>query len=350
VKIMKRFCAICGREVDVYYDNLCLDCFRKNHPLLSKPLKLKITICRECNSIFYLNKWVKGDLESILLQLIRREVKKLSKGEIKNVEISVTEENKSKYTVLVTVVGRARHDMPYYKEEYMAEVRVRYEVCPVCRDIILKKEKAILQVRALNRELSLEEKKRILEIVEIEIAKLQRKQRNAVIVDIEDKKGLDIKLLSANVARALAAAIQKEFPALIKETYKLIRLDRNGRPVSKVTVKVELPPFSKGDVVDIKGTLFYVKEIKRGIIKLVNLSTYKTINVTSKTCPKSTKRVSVEKEKYLVNSITPPVVSLLNLASYETIEARLPVIPQWLKVGGTIEAVNYRGRIYVLPP
>jgi len=347
---MKRFCAICGREVDVYYDNLCLDCFRKNNPLLTKPLKLKIVICRECNSIFYLNKWIKGNFEDLLLQLIKREIKKSSKGEIRDVEISIAEESKSKYSVAVTITGRVRPDMPYYSEKYIAEVRVRYEVCPVCRDIILKKEKAILQVRALNRELSLEEKKKILEIVETEIARLQRKQRNAVIVDIEDRKGLDVKLLSANVARALAVAIQKEFPALIKETYKLIRLDRNGRPVSKVTVKVELPPFSKGDIVDVKGSLFYVKDIKRGIIKLINLSTYKTINVTSKTCPKSTKRVSVEKEKYLVNSITPPVVSLLNLSNYETVEARLPVIPQWLKVGGTIEAINYRGRIYVLPP
>ncbi|RLE80860.1 MAG: hypothetical protein DRJ52_05470 [Thermoprotei archaeon] len=349
---MKRFCAECGREADVYYDNLCIDCFKKHNPLVEKLPLIKVSVCRECGSILYLNRWIRPreSLDDIVADIVKKEIRRHAKVEVKEITVLISSRNKNKYITIVRIKGRPKQNMPYYSEEHIVEVRMRTDLCPVCRDLILKKEKAILQIRASGRELSPQEKSEIIQIVKREIIKLQKKQRDAVIVDIEEERGIDIKLLSANVARALAAAIQREFPSFIKETYKLIRLDRNGRPVSKVTVKVELPPFSIGDIIAINNEIFYVKEIKHSVIKLVNLSNYKEISLTSKSIPRHIRRISVVKQKFLVNSITPPLISLLNLENYETIEIRLMHVPQWLKPGEIIEAAIYERRIYIIPP
>jgi len=52
----KRTCARCGRETDVLYENLCIDCYRE---VYKKDVHLeKIKICKYCGSVFYKNKRV----------------------------------------------------------------------------------------------------------------------------------------------------------------------------------------------------------------------------------------------------------------------------------------------------
>jgi len=57
----KRICARCGRETDVLYENLCIDCYRE---IYKKEVYIeKIKICKYCGSVFYKNK--KVDYEKI---------------------------------------------------------------------------------------------------------------------------------------------------------------------------------------------------------------------------------------------------------------------------------------------
>jgi len=57
----RRICARCGKETDILYDNLCMDCYREINK--EEIYIKKIKVCRYCGSVFYKNK--KVDYEKI---------------------------------------------------------------------------------------------------------------------------------------------------------------------------------------------------------------------------------------------------------------------------------------------
>ena len=54
------FCAVCGKK-QVFHENLCKDCFSKDHPLfLEKSESIELKFCRDCGSMNSGHRWLEA--------------------------------------------------------------------------------------------------------------------------------------------------------------------------------------------------------------------------------------------------------------------------------------------------
>lgn len=77
MKERKFLCPLCGSIASGEYDNKCYQCYSKNLFTLDLPNVIHITICKECNSFLYKNRWEKFiNIEDIFLKSILPVIKK----------------------------------------------------------------------------------------------------------------------------------------------------------------------------------------------------------------------------------------------------------------------------------
>ena len=359
--MVKRVCAICGLPTSKLIDNLCFKCYRNTHRILKLPPLVEITICRDCFSYLEKGNWCimkEHNIVDAIKKCIARRIESKLKplGEVKmlqiNVHLSRIPSTKDNIPVEVQVLGRAHQTMEYYKETYRTNAKVKYKLCPNCKAIASRKEKAIIQVRAKGRKLSEEEMREIIKIAHEELEKLYKRDRGAILVDEVVGNGiLDFKLISLNAARKLAHTIQVRYMGKILETVKQIGTSKTGRRIVRATIRVLLPPVRKGEIIVVDRTPYLVKEISRGTVKLTSLVNYKEKNISlSNIFREDIMRVSSSDiRKALVMSVNPPFITLMLLDDYTIMDLRRDIIPLWIKEGDTIDILSWNNILYILP-
>lgn len=359
--MVKRMCASCGTETRMLIDNLCHDCYRSIHKLLKPPSQVEVTLCRSCFSYLDRGNWriVKGyDIIDIIKRCIEYKVESKIKplGEVKalwiEVFLSEVPTAKEKILVEIRVLGRVHPSMEYYNEAYKLQARVKYELCPNCRAVIAKKEKATVQVRAKDRKLDEREVEEIVKMAMKELGKLYERDRGAVLIDEVVSNGIiDFKLASLNAARKLAHSIQEKYTGKITETVKQIGISRTGRRIVRVTIRVLLPPVKRGEVILLNKTPYLVKDFSRRAVKLINLTNFKEESIsTSKIFKEDIKRIELsEVRKALVMSVNPPFITLMLLDDYTIVDLRREVIPIWIKEGSTVNLLVLNNNFYLFP-
>ena len=353
---MGKFCPICGRSVEEDVEGLCEECYAKLHPLLKLPDRVEIVICRNCMSYRAGGRWCAPEgatpYEAVLEAASKAISKALKRARcVERCEIDLEAGERGVYLV-VEAEGRAHPSMSRsYKETYKVPIRLVYGLCPSCLSLKGKAERAILQVRAENRELTPGEEREIVDLIDETLESMYERDRDAVAIELERGGYVDVRLTSHRVARRLASEIRKRFPARIKETTKAMKSSRTAGPRAKLTVRVLLPEFRVGDVVRAGSELYYVLSYERGRMRALSLSSYREVLVSAREVFSKFKLEARREdvERAMVVSISPPFVQLMDLTSYEVFEEYMERIPPWLREGESVGILKLGREVRLVP-
>ncbi len=362
----ERFCPICGRTGVKFIGNICADCYRKEHPLaeVKRVKDLRVVICRYCLSYFIEGRWhrrhkrVSSPHEYVRYIIESKIVPKVlvPKGEVSSIETDIeysdvyAMQSLSTLTVeaVVKVKGRAHPELDIYEEVYKFPVKVVFDVCPVCRDVALKKEKALLQVRAKGRKLTEEEIRTVKSIVNSVIASLEEQDREARIVEVrgEAEGYLDVVLLSPNVARTIAYTLKKMLVGDVIESHKVVGMTRSGKPLTKVTVRFLLPRPKKGDIVKARNGTYLILDYENGKARAFSVEKGAFESLTKGEVMDAEVITSIDNlPRGLAISVRGREVQVMRYDNYQTIDA--------LKVGeieqnDEVALFEYNNRIYAI--
>lgn len=140
--------------------------------------------------------------------------------------------------------------------------------CPKCIKSITGSYRVLIQFRADGRSLN-----------EKEICIIDRIVSNPLYIDSivekqEFKHGVDVKVSSLPVARAIAKRAVNELNARLIETFKSKRYDsRRGVWIGETVLSLRIPSIARDAIVEYRGELWVVREVSRETILLENLET-----------------------------------------------------------------------------
>lgn len=179
-----KFCPKCGRQTDKFYDSLCKDCFLQKIKLLDLPEKITIRHCKICGKFFGTDK------SELILELAINDAlsKLLTQKNIQSASYRI-EGNKIYSEVVVESDGlRKAFDLDFNLIE-------KATICKFCSMKLSGYFNTIIQIRNGDKA------KKILEEINSEIAKLNKKDEFAFISKIENlKNGVDVYIGSKSAA------------------------------------------------------------------------------------------------------------------------------------------------------
>ncbi len=269
-------CPYCGRLVDRLIEGMCEDCYVERHPLVT--LKEENALrCKYCGAWFLRGKWMKSKNPTELFAKFLADKGSIN-GVIEKVELDEREEGA---VARITVRGSPHQLIAPRVITYEVSVEYIYDVCTSCREMLSRKEVALIQIRSTPRALDDLTKKKILNIIEQEIFKLKDK-KVGFISDIKQlKNGFDIYTTSANLARHLAYVIHNQFPSHIIETAKVAGV-KNGRKIYHMTYSVRVLTYKPGDLIRTREGEMMVISINNKFINLqdINSKKYKQLTIS----------------------------------------------------------------------
>ena len=267
-------CPYCGRLVDRLIEGMCEDCYFERHPLVVLREKRALK-CKYCGALFIRGKWVRGKTLAELFTKFLSE-----KGEVKGVIEKVeVEENEEGMIGKITVRGSPHELIEPRIATYEVAVEYVHDICVSCREMLSKKEAAVVQIRSTPWPLDELTKKKILSIIEQEILKLKEK-RVGFISDVKQlKNGFDIYTTSANLARHLAYVIHNQLPSYVIESAKLVGM-KDGRKIYFMTYSVRILTCKPGDIVKTKEGEMQIVNINNKYVSLQDINTKKYMKLT----------------------------------------------------------------------
>ncbi len=356
---MLKFCIICGKRTSELFDNMCKECYIKSHVLVELPKATEVKMCPFCFSYFYKGKWIRpeGSLEEVLKEAIARVLlarARINAKIVKDFDVEILRGldralslRSTNLLVKVVIRGSAHPKIEPYLNEEEVRVKLVWKYCPACFKIKVKKEEAIVQVRATNRRLSEREKERIVNSLEALIDRLYEESPEAVILDYEEVEGgINIKLSSKKIARAIASFFQREYLATIKETYKIIGMVQ-GKEKAKETISIRLPKFKIGDIIKIKNRFYLVKDIGNGRVYALDIEHGLPTSIKGKELKRAT-LIEHERIPAMIVSIGRETITIMRLDNYETIELELKSYGEHIGVGSIVDLVRIEDKFFII--
>lgn len=333
---MKGFCYRCGYEGELI-DGLCKVCYAQLHPLFSVPDEIRIEVCHMCGS-YKRKTWQdpKGrDLYGILDEIAYYGVKDHLKKENKNIDIEIIPQEpqqlpggkKSRVVIPVKIIARGKlfGEEEERTEEREVVVHLIMVQCPRCSRYMSNYYEAILQVRAMNRHLTEDEREELDNFVRSEIDKRLKKDRMAFISKfIPQKEGLDYQIGSMGGARNIASSIKSKYGGRTYETAKLVGVEKDtGKNQYRITVVVRIPEYKVGDIVEYKNKPYKVVSMNENKLYLEELQNKREkISLIWKEAEKNTKLLKKGKEcpSATVISVSPNTIIAMDDKTYEVYE------------------------------
>ena len=136
-----KFCAKCGAKEDNLVENLCTECYLELHEV-KVPKSKEFKLCSKCGSILVDNFWVTVDKQNrdVYTDQIKKAIKLPDKINIIKVDLIKIAANG-----LVEVTFDIKGDM--LVKEYLCNLKVQKQLCPICKDNIKTETRAKLQFR-----------------------------------------------------------------------------------------------------------------------------------------------------------------------------------------------------------
>jgi nonsense-mediated mRNA decay protein 3 len=340
------FCVECGKKGKIFRDAVCVECYLKTHSLTKGPKIIDLSICSHCESFKYKNSWTSNSFDEIIKKWIKH-LFDISR-ELKKPKISIDCKEENEYIICkVTITGFL--DDIKITEDHDLIVRKKKDVCDVCSKRFGGYHEAIVQIRADNRNLTEKEIMEIKDFVESLVKTLQEKgHRNLFIADIgEEHGGLDFFLSDKGSALTITKKIQDSYGGEIKKSSKNIGM-RDSRQVYRMTYLLRLPSIRKGDFISHKDSIFYINEISRNKVHILELSgwTEKFFDIKELESDNILGREEIIKETILVSQ-TKEEVQLMDPKTYKTFEVRKPKnISYELK---KVKIIKIEDEIFLLP-
>lgn len=257
-------CPFCGRLVDRLIEGMCEDCYVERHPLV-KVKETRVLRCRYCGALFIRGRWIRegrGGVEELAAKVLSD--KASVSGAIERIEASQSYDG---LTARVVVKGSPHPSIEPRLFTYVLTFEYVYDICNSCREMLSRREVAVLQIRGYPRGIENDVKKKIIFIIEQELYKLKDK-KIGFISDIKDLKNeIDIYTTNANLARHLAYVIHRQFPSVVTETAKVVGV-KDGRKIYHMTYSVRIATYKPGDVIVLKGEKMAVTSINNKYVVL----------------------------------------------------------------------------------
>lgn len=199
--------------------------------------------------------------------------------EIKNIRGSILE-------FLVKVTGQVLGKE--VSQEFQVKVKVDKNVCNECSKYASGYYEAVIQLRADERSLSLEEIEIADEDLRSHLEKLSMENRMAYISNrAQIKEGIDYYIGSYKAARKLTESLKNKLGGIINESPRLMGFDKSaGKNLYRIWILLRLPNFQMGDFVKYNKAITQVTGYDSNKIYLVDLSSSERVSIPWKSVGK----------------------------------------------------------------
>ncbi len=259
----KLFCAECGKTGTPLIENLCPDCYVKNHPPLefkSPPLN---RICRECSATQRAHRWVvekkqRYSFEEVVWRAAFVAVDESIQAkppwnvpplqEQITVEItpSVTQETllekKNILLVPVEIIITWAYDRSVKPLMISMHTTATIEktTCDTCAQIRRGYAEAVIQLRFSKQlekdDLTAKQNEVVRQLSQI----IERHPPSSITRLKQQQNGVDISLNRKHIAYTLTQYLQKQYRAEIKKSFKQTRF-KHGEHLKKLVISVTIP-------------------------------------------------------------------------------------------------------------
>jgi nonsense-mediated mRNA decay protein 3 len=263
------FCVECGKELRIYKDGVCLNCYIKTHSFTKGPEIIDIFQCSHCGSFKFKNTWTNVIFSDFMRRVVKNNYHISKELEKANIETNCVE-NKTGQECSVSITGMINDKE--ISEEHNLTVRIKKNVCDVCSKQFGGYHEAILQIRADVRDLTKEELKDIRNEVENLVEEQRLKGNRALfITDIaKEHNGLDFYLSEKGAGLVIAKKIQDLYGGEIKKSSKNIGM-KDSKQVYRMTYLIRLPPFKKDDFIRYEDTFFKILSVRGKKVQMLNI-------------------------------------------------------------------------------
>lgn len=243
------FCPKCGKDTDVFFDNVCSQCFTQNRTLIECPQVLYSRICRTCGSVFKRGKWSSRENEEKTVQECVND-SLIHDKEASDLKLTITPKQLDYSRYRVHIEASASIKGAPIEAVLNREIRISWETCDTCSRISGGYFEGIVQIRADKRIPTGEELKRCIEIAEEVAARSREKgDRLAFIAQtLELDEGIDFYVGSMKLGKQICRAIIDLFGGKFLEFPKLVG-QKNGVDLYRITFALRLPEFVRGDII-----------------------------------------------------------------------------------------------------
>ncbi len=253
------FCPKCGKNTDVFYENVCKHCFIKDRKLLECPAVLFSKICPVCGSVYKRGKWsAREDENETIIECVKESSK--FDNQISNLDLTLSAKQLDYSRYRVHIDAKAKIKGAPVEIEQDTEVRISWETCDTCSRIAGGYFEGIVQVRAEKRIPTKEELENCRNIAESVAARSQEKgDRLAFIAKTEELgEGTDFYVGSIKLGKQICRAIIEVFGGKITESPKLVG-QKNGEDLYRITYALRLPEFVRGDIISVDDKVIVVQ-------------------------------------------------------------------------------------------
>lgn len=346
--LLTRLCPVCGRVAKALYDGVCEECFRASRKLLEVPETIEVSLCKVCGAYRLKGRWRRPTGANPLIEAAKAEVERSSKArrEILSIDVHSVEGDR----VRIRVIGIPERGMPPLEEEHEVALHVRWTHCSDCIMAKSRREAARIQVRARGRTLTASEIEAVKRIVR---EGLRTRWRGSLdLFEVEEKEGgIDFLFSSQSSARLAAEALKHELFATTLETHKAAG-SASGRRVARITVRIQLPQFRPGDIIEFEGRAYYVLAAARTGVKVLCLQTYEERTLSNAKPLIERSRVLLKREELepaIVASVTEGAVDAVLIRSRRAVSFHMGKRPDWLIEGGQVMLAFIDDRVYPVP-
>ncbi|WP_254545433.1 60S ribosomal export protein NMD3 [Halomarina pelagica] len=359
------FCPRCGKPVESREGprvgdphgrraHLCDACYFEDFDLVDAPEELTVRICPRCGAVYRGNRWIDVGAEDYTDVAVEEVTEALSVHvDADEFTWLVDPEQVDQNTILMHC-----HFSGVVREtpvEADRDVRVRFsrETCTRCSRIAGDYYASIVQVRAEGRTPTDAEREGAVEIAEEYVENRDAKgDRNAFVSEVkETRDGVDVKLSTTQMGRAVAQRVRRRFGGTITDSRTLVTEDSDGNEVYRVTYAVRLPPYPAGTVIEPEDDDPVLVRSAHGNLKGDYLTTGAHYEADSEdgVAPEARRLGSVDdaRETTLVAVEDERAVQVLDPDTFET---KTIARPSYLDPGAeTVHVLKSRAGLHVLP-
>ncbi len=258
------FCPRCGDEVPEHERSrpgesqnanspLCDACYFEEFDLVDAPEKVDVRVCAQCGAVHRGNRWVDvgaDDYTDVAVEEVSEALGVHVDAESVAWQVAPEQVDKNNIRMHAEFSGVIR-ETPV-TEEVVVPVRIARQTCTRCGKIAGGSFASIVQVRAVDRTPSSEERDRAKEIAHEVVAEMEATgDRDAFVTEInEGSEGPNIKVSTNKIGMKVAQRVTDELGGSFSDSERLITEDEDGNEVYRVTYAVRLPKYRPGEVID----------------------------------------------------------------------------------------------------
>jgi nonsense-mediated mRNA decay protein 3 len=260
----REFCPRCGDPVPARPEplpgaprdrdrRLCDACYFEDFDLVDAPDRIEVLVCSGCGAVRRGNRWLDVDARDYTDVAIDEVSEALGVHvDARDVTWAVDPEQVDENTIRMHCQFTGVIRETPLEETVVVPVKISRGTCDRCGRIAGGYYNAIVQVRAVGRTPTPEERNRAVEIAEAYIADRESAgDRNAFITEVEEvDDGVDIRISTTQMGQGVATRITRELGGSVESYPTLVTEDSDGNEVYRVTYAVRLPEFTPGDVID----------------------------------------------------------------------------------------------------